>query len=216
MPGCGSRFIRCLHLEPVFGVLLGAVDVVEEIVKGVMSSDPVHGYPHVERVKHLALKIASNYPEADKEVIELSALLHDIARNGRGNNAKEGFDHALASARVAEVILKALGLPKEKVEAVAHAIEAHSFSAGREPKSLEAKILSDADKLDALGAIGVVRVFMYSATIGRSIKDSIAHFESKILKLPSLMWTPEGKEEARRRVKFVVEFLRELKAELST
>ncbi len=202
-------------MEPVFGVLLSVVDVVEEIVKGVMSPDPVHGYPHVERVRRLALRIASNYPEADREVIELSALLHDIARNGGRNNAKKAFDHALASARVAEVILKALGLPKEKVEAVVHAIEAHSFSAGREPKSLEAKILSDADKLDALGAVGVVRVFMYSAIIGRSIKDSIVHFESKILKLPSLMWTPEGRREAGRRIKFVKEFLRELEAELN-
>ncbi len=186
--------------------------VIEGIVKGVMSRDPVHGYPHVERVRRMALRIARNYPEVDLEVLELAALLHDIARNGW--RCCGGVDHALASAEVARELLTALSYPSDKVEGVVHAISTHSYSAGRRPETLEAKILSDADKLDALGAVGVVRVFMYSAVIGRSFEESIKHFRAKILRLPNLMYTREGREEAERRVKFVEDFLKELEEEL--
>ena len=188
---------------------MSIVEVVEELVKDVMSSDPVHGYPHVRRVRELALQIASHYSKVDREVIELAALLHDIARNGPGK-----ADHAFTSAKVAELLLKSMGYPEEKVALVVEAISAHSYSASREPQSLEARILSDADKLDALGAIGIARVFLYSGAIGRSIEESIAHIKTKILKLPDLMKTPEGKELALKRVKIVEEFVRCIEEEL--
>lgn len=186
------------------------VKVVEELVKSVMSSDPVHGYPHVERVRRLALSIASNYPGVDMEVVEVAALLHDIGRNAPPT---EG-DHAARSARVAKVLLEALGLPAGKVELVVEAISTHSYSRGKEPVSTEAKILSDADKLDALGAVGIARVLMYSGALGRSLEDSIAHFKSKILRLPELMKTEVGREEAERRARIVREFVKALEEEL--
>ncbi len=188
---------------------MSVIEIIEELVKNVMSSDPVHGYPHVHRVRELALQIASHYSEVDKEVIELAALLHDIARNGPGK-----ADHAFTSAKVAELLLRSMGYPEQKVALVVEAISTHSYSADREPQSLEAKILSDADKLDALGAIGVARVFLYSGAIGRGIEESIAHIKTKILKLPDLMKTPEGRELALKRVKVVEEFIKCIEEEL--
>jgi len=188
---------------------LGIVEIVEELVKNVMSSDPVHGYPHVRRVREIALKIASRYNEVDREVIELAALLHDIARNGPGK-----ADHAFTSAKVAELLLKSVGYPREKIALVVEAISSHSYSASREPQSLEAKILSDADKLDALGAVGIARVFLYSGAIGRGIEESVAHLKTKILKLPDLMKTPEGRELATKRVKIVEDFIKCIEEEL--
>jgi len=189
---------------------LGLVDVIEEFVRNVMSNDPVHGYPHVRRVKELALKIASHYSgKVDVEVLELAALLHDIARNGPGM-----VDHAYASAKVAEVLLKLVGYPENKASLVIEAISSHSYSTGKDPQSLEARILSDADKLDALGAIGIARVFLYSGAIGRGIEESVAHIKNKILKLPELMKTPEGRELALKRVKIVEEFIKCIEEEL--
>ncbi len=190
------------------------VRVVEEVVKGVMSPDPLHGYPHVARVRSLALRIGRAYiGRVNEEVLELAALLHDV---GRGSFSEQGFggDHALASAKVAEALLRGLGYPEHGVKAVAHAILTHSYSGGRVPESLEARILSDADKLDALGAIGIARVFMYSGSSGRGLRESIRHFKEKILRLPELMWTPEGREEALRRVELIRSFLKELEAEV--
>ncbi len=187
----------------------GLVRVIEELVKNVMSKDPVHGYPHVLRVRDLALWIASKYEGVDKEALEIAALLHDIARNSSARS-----EHAMKSAKVAESLLKAMGYPESKIRLVTEAIATHSYSGGGEPKSLEAKILSDADKLDALGAVGIARVLMYSAYVGRGFEGSIEHFKSKILNLPKLMRTEVGREEALRRVKYVEEFVKELEEEL--
>jgi len=186
------------------------VDIVAELVRNVMSSDPVHGYPHVMRVRKLALQLAAHYNSVDKEVVELAALLHDIGRSGPGMT-----DHAFTSARVAGLLLRAMGYSESKVRAIVEAISTHSYSAGREPQLLEAKILSDADKLDALGAVGIARVFLYSGAIGRGIEDSIAHIKTKILKLPDLMKTPEGRELALKKVKIVMEFIKCIEKELN-
>ena len=108
-----------------------------------------------------------------------------------------------------------MGYSESKVRVIVEAISTHSYSAGREPQLLEAKILSDADKLDALGAVGIARVFLYSGAIGRGIEDSIAHIKTKILKLPDLMKTPEGRELALKRVKVVMEFIKCIEEELN-
>jgi len=164
----------------------------------------------VARVLRIAESLSRNYEGLiDKEVLTIAVLLHDIGRLGYGKE-----NHAEASARVANSLLTLLGYPEKKKKLVIEAIRAHSFSSGIYPESLEAKILSDADKLDALGAIGIARVFMYSCEEGRGLEESINHFRKKILKLPDLMNTPEGKEEALRRVKIIKEFLDELTREI--
>jgi uncharacterized protein len=110
-----------------------------------------HGEDHVLRVLKIARFIAAK-EGADIEVVSKAALLHDSFRNGE--------NHALKSAEFARKLLSEEGYGEEFIEAVVHAIEAHSFSGRIEPRTLEAKVLSDADKLDAIGAIGVARAFM--------------------------------------------------------
>lgn len=170
-----------------------------------------HGFSHVERVFNLCLHIGRE-EGADLEILALAALLHDIARPLEDVGKVE--DHAAEGARIAKRFLLGLGYLPEKAEAVAHAIEAHRFSRGPEPQTLEAKILSDADKLDAIGAIGVARVFMYSGEHGRDIEASLKHFEEKILKLKDLMYTETAKRMAEERHRFTVEFIERIRREI--
>ncbi len=188
------------------------VKAVERIVQLIMPPEPVHGFPHVKRVHDLALKLARNCKNyVDMEALEIAAYLHDIGRMGELGEE----DHAAASAEVAEFLMRLSGYPPDKIEKVKDAIMGHSFSSGRRPKTLEGKILSDADKLDALGAIGIARVFMYSGYKRRSLEDSIEHFKEKIIKLPQQMMTEEGRREAKERMRIILDFLNSLESELS-
>ncbi|BAA31061.1 HD domain-containing protein [Pyrococcus horikoshii] len=166
-----------------------------------------HGFSHTLRVLAIALHIGSK-ENADLEILALAALLHDIARPLEDKGVIR--DHAIEGAKIAKEFLSNY----EKVEEVAHAIASHRFSNDVEPRTLEAKILSDADKIDALGAIGIARVFIYSCEKERSIEDSIKHFEEKILKLKDLMYTKTGKEIAEKRHKVVKWYVETLKSEL--
>lgn len=185
-------------------------DDIARMVREVMSDDPVHGWPHVERVRLIALEIAKSYEGVDVEALEVAALLHDIARNG----VRSG-DHALRSAEVARQLLELVGWPEERIDKVVDAILAHSYSAGREPTTLEGGILSDADKIDALGAVGVARALMYGGAIGRGLEETLEHMRSKLLKLPSLMRTEVGRKMAEERVKDVEAFIERLESELA-
>jgi len=187
------------------------VEIVEEIVKLVMPRDPCHGIDHVMRVRDLALRIAREMGEGvDLELVELAALLHDIARH------VDERKHAELSARFARILLELAGLDRERIEIVAQAIEDHSFSSGRRPRNIVGAILSDADKLDAMGAIGIARVFSYGGSRGRSIEESLKHFEEKILKLKSLLITEPGKRIGEERHRIVEEFVSRLRSELSS
>ena len=186
------------------------ISIIKEIVKLVMPDDPVHGFPHIARVLRIVEDLSKGYEGlVDKEVLVIATLLHDIARF-----SKVRENHAEASARVADSLLNAVGYSDEKRRLVTEAIREHSFTSGIQPSTLEAQILSDADKLDALGAIGIARVFMYSCKEGRDLRESVNHFREKILKLPDLMKTPEGRREAEKRVKIVKVFLNELIEEI--
>ncbi len=186
------------------------VAAVLKLVRAVMPRDFVHGLPHVLRVVQLALKLAEGRSDVDVEVLTLAALLHDLGRAFSGKR-----HHAEVSAEVAEELLRSMGLPDEKLEKVVNAILSHSYSLGVKPRSIEAEILSDADKLDALGAIGIARVFGLSALWGRGLEESLEHFKDKILKLPKLMYTDHGRRLATDRVRIVEEFLKELERELA-
>lgn len=124
--------------------------------------DAAHAFDHVLRVYHLARRIA-RAEGADLRVVLTAALLHDVAR--------EEPDHHLRGAARAREILA--GEPPEFVEAVAHCIETHRFRTDLEPRSLEARILQDADKLDAMGAIGVARVFAHAGHHGNRLWASL-------------------------------------------
>ncbi|AEC51789.1 hypothetical protein PNA2_0872 [Pyrococcus sp. NA2] len=175
-----------------------------------MLGEGSHGYSHTLRVLAISLYIGTK-ENADLEVLALASILHDIARPLEDKGIVK--DHAEEGAKIAIDFLTKLGY--RKAGEVAHAIEVHRFSKGRKPITLEAKILSDADKLDALGAIGIARVFMYSGEHNRSIEDSIRHFEEKILKLKDLMYTRTGKEIAEERHRIVEWYLHALKRELT-
>lgn len=165
-----------------------------------------HGDDHVERVKRLAEFIAVQ-EGADLEVIRVAAELHDIAR-GADN-------HALDGAEIAGKILAERGYGKDFIEKVKHCIAAHSFSSGVLPETLEAKVLSDADKLDAMGAVGVARAFMFAGETGRCIEDSLKHFEDKLLRLKDLLNTRTARKIGKKRHSILKIFYKRLKDELS-
>jgi len=167
-----------------------------------------HGYEHTERVVRLC-RVLGERLGADLSVLMPAAILHDV---GRGEES-----HAEKGAEVAQIVLKENGVPDDIIARIVEAIRVHSFSGGLEAASLEAQILSDADKLDAMGAIGVYRAGQYSGEHDRSLEDYVGHFHEKLLNLKGLLYTDEARKLAEGRHRFMVsyleEFMKELKAE---
>ena len=119
--------------------------------------DWAHGRSHIERVLSTAVEIGKR-EGADLEIIELSAILHDIFANEEKRSGVEGFRHEVEASKEARKILKTLGLADKTVDSVCHCIESHRKRTGRiQPQTVEAKCLFDADKLDCIGAIGIIR-----------------------------------------------------------
>jgi uncharacterized protein len=192
-------------------------------------ADAVHDFDHVLRVLRLAERIAQA-EGADLPVVRAAALLHDV---GREEAQATGADHAIAATSRAQQILK--GLPTVQVEAVAHAIAAHRFRTDPQPSTLEAKVLFDADKLDAIGAIGVARAFAYGGAHGQRLwapADSVdldqwkaqgddpdSHtpvheFVVKLSRIKDRLYTPSGRRIAVARHKTMVAFFERLSAEV--
>ena len=131
--------------------------------------DAVHGFDHILRVYHMAERLAQA-EGADVEIVRAAALLHDAQPSGGTPDESEAVrvDHHLVSAHFAESILRREGWTEEKIAAVVHSIRAHRFRDNLEqPSTLEAQVLFDADKLDAIGAIGVARAVAYAAQHGQ-------------------------------------------------
>ena len=128
-------------------------DFVATFLEGEPSS---HDMSHINRVEALCLEIQKE-EGGDLLVLQLAALLHDV---GVIKEHEEGGDHALYSADIASEFLSKAGLGKEVIEAVTTCIRTHRFSAGESPEILEARILQDADRLDALGAVGIFRAVL--------------------------------------------------------
>lgn len=190
--------------------------------------DPAHGWEHVRRVYDLALRIAED-EHADPFITGFAALLHDIGRLVH----RKGTHHAILSVEEAREILKQYALEPEQIEAVLHAIEAHSFSQGIEPRTLEARVVRDADRLDGLGAIGILR-WAITGTIKRKrstqsyhpadpfgewheLDDKrymLDHFFTKLLKLEEGMYTTTGRAMAQQRTAYMRGYLQQLKTEL--
>jgi len=184
-----------------------------------------HSESHVDRVYSLAVRIAKE-ENADLDVVKAAVLLHDIARAMEDEGKIE--DHATEGAKMARKVLEEVDFPKEKLDKVIHCIETHRFKKGLEAKTLEAKILQDAERLDIIGAIGLARVFtrggwsnmpIYDPTIppkekydGKSL-TSVNHIYEKILKVKGTINTDAAKEIAEERHKFVEQFLERLMKE---
>ncbi len=185
--------------------------IIELLGKALLGSDFDHGYPHIERVLKWAERIVSteNLP-VDRELLKTIVLLHDVGRI-------IGEPHAYYSGLVAEELLKEFSLDPAVIRRVVNAIQYHSFSYSRnhriEPGSLEALVLSDADKLDALGIVGFIRVFIYSCRNGRSFEDTLKHFDEKIFKLSGEMKFRYSRLKASELVEKTMRLLNDLLAE---
>ena len=192
-------------------------------------NDAVHDFDHVLRVLALAERIG-RVEGADMEVVRAAALLHDVAR---AQADAKGLDHAAVGAERAREILAEQ--PAEKIEAVAHAIAAHRFRADSAPETLEAQVLFDADKLDAIGAVGIARAFAYGGAHGQRLwvpigsvdaarwqeegDDPDTHtpvheFVVKLSQLKGRLFTSTGRAIAEERHAYMVVFFERLDAEV--
>ena len=131
--------------------------------------DPVHGFDHIERVYHLALKIA-RAEGGNERIVAAAALLHDAVGSNPQLNARSS--HHEASADLAEQVLRGEGWTAEDISQVQTCIRGHRYrNGGKQPETLEARVLFDADKLDVLGAIGTAR------TIAYAVQASVPHYD---------------------------------------
>ena len=180
-----------------------AIEYVTELFEG--NSDG-HGVDHAMRVYRNAQIIMEEYPNADAFVIALATLLHDADDHKLFNTENN------ANARA---FLEKKGVQTEKTDYICEIINAISFSRnrGKTPDTIEGKIVQDADRLDAIGAIGIARTFAYGGKKGRTLEDSIKHFYDKLLLLKEEMNTDSAKELAQKRHDYMVEFLEEYYAE---
>ncbi len=165
-----------------------------------------HGADHTLRVYRNAVQIAENEPGCDRELIVLAALLHDA------DDYKLFRTENNANARA---FLAENGVPEDRADRICEVINAVSFSRnrGKVPETPEGKIVQDADRLDALGAVGIARTFAYGGKNGRSLEDSVQHFYDKLLLLKDMMNTETGKQMAEGRHAFLEAFLQELERE---
>jgi len=164
-----------------------------------------HGYEHTERVIELCKRLGAQLG-ADMGVLLPAAILHDISR--------EETDHAERGAAEAAKILEETGYDPRKIPLICEAIRAHSFSRGERAKTLEAMILSDADKLDAMGAVGIYRTALYSGELMRPVEEFIEHFHEKLLTLKDLLFTDEARVLAEGRHRYMLEYMEEFMSEL--
>jgi len=200
---------------------------IKNEVKKRMENDSAHDYEHTMRVYKNAQKICKK--EKANEILVLSAaLLHDIVSYSKSD--KHSKLSSIDSAKKSKKILEKFNFSKKDITIISDAIRDHSFSQNKIPKTLEGQILQDADRLDALGAIGIARVFATGGSLKRpfyNIDDpfckqripddktwTIDHFYQKLLKLESLMNTKSGKAEAKKRTRILKEFLNQLKQEI--
>jgi uncharacterized protein len=202
--------------------------IKQRVAKMLESRDPAHDFEHVMRVYRNAEFIGKR-EGADMEILLAAALLHDIVvyPKGSAKTTKSADD----SADLAEKILRSYGWPRQKIERTSYCIRTHSYSKKLNPTSLEGKILQDADRLDALGSIGIARTFSVGGSEKRAIYNpvdpfwnssrepddrewTLDHFKAKLLKLKDSMHTRTAKEEADRRFQFMKNFLQELEREI--
>ena len=180
-------------------------------VKEIFASDATgHDFYHTMRVYRVAMQIA-RAEGADPQIVALSALLHDVDDRKLSPETCEGKDRAKA-------FLHGNGVDREQVDQIIQIISEISFSAGcGTPSTLEGRCVQDADRLDAIGAIGVARAFAYGGSRGRAMHDpegnndstTIAHFYQKLLRLKDLMTTETGRNLAEKRDAYLRGFLQE-------
>jgi uncharacterized protein len=188
--------------------------------------DAAHDLAHLYRVAHWALRL--NEGKSAKKNVVAAALLHDLVNLPK--NHPERAMAAVYSAEKAAPLLRAAGFTEQDIAEISQAIRDHSYSRGQTPSSHLGRVLQDADRLEALGAIGLMRVFSTGARLGtkyfhtedpwakkrarNDLEFSVDHFFTKLLLLENSFQTERGKLEARNRTEFLQTFLKQLAAEI--
>jgi len=203
-------------------------------------NDPAHNIEHVMRVYNLAINLAKG-EKIDLDVVKIAVLLHDIGGAQERKDPSGKTDHAIESAKLAKPFLIKLDLPENKIEHILDCIISHRYRSEQKPKTLEAKIVFDADKLETVGAIGIARAFvwvgknnahiykkvdieeyakenMFGKINGR-IQDKTKHspqinWETKDKHVVNYLYTKKAKLIAKRRIEFSEKFLLKLEKEI--
>ncbi len=193
---------------------------IEEAREFYPDDDPVHGFSHILRVYRLCERIGRQ-ENADLTIVRAAALLHDVE-----GDVDVREDHHLAAARFAEKTLIKEGWSEEAIKAVVHCIRAHRFRDDSEkPQTLEAQVLFDADKIDAIGAVGVARAVAYAVRAGMDVyappsdlylssgkyepgeSQTVAHeYLFKLRHIKDRLFTPSGRSLAAERHELMVRF----------
>lgn len=203
------------------------INEIKNQVEKIMDNDSAHDFEHVMRVYKNAQKICKK-EKANEKLVLIATLLHDIVSYPKSD--KRSKLSSIHSAKKSKQILKKYDFSNEEIIIISNAIRDHSFSQNKVPATLEGKILQDADRLDAIGAIGIARVFATGGSLKRPFYNTddpfcktrkpddktwtVDHFYEKLLNLESLMNTKSGKMEAKRRTKILKNYLKQLKQEI--
>ena len=191
-------------------------------------SGSCHDFDHTLRVMGNAIKLLEQYPQADREMVILGALLHDIGRPEE-EKSRGKICHAAAGANMVKKMLADHGFPEDFTAPVAEIVRCHRFRGKNEPQTIEEKIVFDADKLDSLGAIGLGRAFVFAgrenarvhnteseALNGKAYSKEDTAFREYLVKLrflPRRMQTVAGRKEAVERAGFMADFFEKINQE---
>lgn len=199
-----------------------------EFMQQEMQVDAAHDISHVQRVVNTAKKLAVE-EGADLSIVLPAAYLHDCFTYPKDHpNRKQS---SIIAAKKAVAFLESIDYPRQYHDAIAHAIEAHSFSANIRPNTLEAKVVQDADRLDALGAIGITRCIQVSTEFDAQLYDNkdifaqqrelddkqftLDHFQTKLFKIAETMNTESATREAQKRKAFMQAYIEQLHDEVT-
>jgi uncharacterized protein len=190
-------------------------DLLEKIIEfaqKLYTEDDLHGIGHIERVLQNAIKIAK-MEGGNLNLTKALVWLHDI---GRIQEKDKHTHHTAISVELSQKFLSEEQVDAEIIEILINGIYAHSFSLGHLPQSLEAKILSDADKLDAIGAIGIFRASAYQFQHKTGINGLLKHIDKKLLKINDRLFTNYGKSLAGSRIDYLIRFKEKILYELKS
>lgn len=204
-------------------------EMIKKKVKRMLEGrDPAHDFHHIMRVYKNA-KLIGRREGTNMEILLPAVLLHDLVVYTKGSaKSSKSSDE---SADLAKNILQSYGYLQDQINQICYCIRAHSYSKRLVPASLEGKILQDADRLDALGAIGIARTFSVGGSENRTFYNAddpfcrsdrdlddmqwtLDHFQMKLLKLQDCMHTKTAKKIAQERTRFMILFIRQLQKEI--
>lgn len=193
------------------------------------SADPGHGFDHIKRVVQNAITLGRE-EQGNPQIILPAAFLHDCVSVPKNDPQRSQASRLAAQAAITH--LRSIGYSDSYDDDIVHAIESHSFSANIPCRTIDAKIVQDADRLEALGAIGIARCLMTGGSLQQLLydfsepfpfnrppedrKQSIDHFFAKLLLLPGTMQTESGRKMAWNRTKIMTDYLSSLASEIGT